>query len=167
MKQYTTISDATPLVAFVKKGELNILKEIFGEIFLPKAVYEELTRDTKRNQEQSNIIKYNVNQNWLKIYDLKQKTLPNLNLGAGEFEAINSCFELKNPLLLMDEKKGRRIAKSNKIPVIGTIGILISALNKELKTKTELLKNLDQLLENDFYISSRVIAKFYNKIQKN
>ena len=41
--------------------------------------------------------------------------LSKLNLGKGEVEAINLCFEIKAPLLLIDEKKGRNIAQSYKL----------------------------------------------------
>jgi len=37
MKKYTVISDSTPLIAFIKKNELTLLKNLFNEIIVPNA----------------------------------------------------------------------------------------------------------------------------------
>ena len=37
------ISDATPLIAFARIGQLHLLKEIVGELVIPMTVYRELT----------------------------------------------------------------------------------------------------------------------------
>jgi len=42
MNDYTIISDTTPILAFIKKNELDILKKLFNRIFIPKAVYDEI-----------------------------------------------------------------------------------------------------------------------------
>lgn len=39
----TVVSDTTPLISLLKIGKLDILKEIFGDIYIPKAVLSELT----------------------------------------------------------------------------------------------------------------------------
>lgn len=43
MKEYSIVSNTSPLIAFLKKNELIILKELFNEILIPKAVYKEIT----------------------------------------------------------------------------------------------------------------------------
>ncbi len=73
---------------------------------------------------------------------------------------------MENPLLLIDEKKGRSLAKSFKIEVLGTLGIL-TLINKEnLKTEQELLKNLALLINKGFYLSSEVILSFINNLKR-
>lgn len=37
------VSDATPIISFLKINRLDILGKLFGEVLLPEAVYEELT----------------------------------------------------------------------------------------------------------------------------
>ena len=37
------VSDATPIISFLKINRLDILETLFGEVLLPDAVYEELT----------------------------------------------------------------------------------------------------------------------------
>ena len=166
MTQFTIISDTTPLIAFIKKDELTLLRQIFNIIIIPQAVFDELTANPHENKKQSTLILHAVAQKWIKIQKLKSIHQPLLHLGKGEIEAINLCFETKSPLLLIDEKKGRTAAKINKIPVLGTIGILLAAKKKKLKKRTELMSNLDQLLEKDFYLSSEIISKFYQELDK-
>ena len=38
----TTASNSTPLIALSKIGKIELLREYFGQIYIPKAVYEEV-----------------------------------------------------------------------------------------------------------------------------
>lgn len=164
MKDYSIISNSSPLIAFIKKGELSLLKEIFEKIIIPEAVYNELTSISEKLKGKIEILDDAIKNEWIIIEKLKSSKLSDLNLGDGETEAINLCFELNNPFLLMDEKKGRYIAKSFKINTLGTLGVLILAKKKGLKTNENLLDNLDFLIKNKFYLSSDVITDFLKKI---
>ena len=50
------VSDTTPLISLLKIGRLDLLKKLFGEIFIPQAVFNELTVD-ERFQMEANKIK--------------------------------------------------------------------------------------------------------------
>lgn len=52
------------------------------------------------------------------------------NLDAGEAVSIVLALELPTDFLLMDEKKGRTVAKSLGLPVTGLLGVLIRAKNE-------------------------------------
>ena len=41
----TVISDTTPLISLIKIGKLDLLARNFGEVTIPLAVFEDLTRD--------------------------------------------------------------------------------------------------------------------------
>lgn len=59
--------------------------------------------------------------NGLKVSELEAQ------LDSGEAESIVLALEVKASYLLMDEKKGRAIAKKEGIKIIGLLGILILA----------------------------------------
>ena len=42
------VSDSGPLIALAKIGKLNVLRELFGEIIIPKAVWIEVVERGKR-----------------------------------------------------------------------------------------------------------------------
>jgi len=165
MKEYSIASNTTPLIAFLKKNELVLLKELFNEILIPKAVYKEIIETSKDYDIEKEILEYEINNNWIKIKEVKSLKFPDLNLGKGETEAINLCLEINSPLLLIDEKKGRNVAKSFKIDVLGTLGIFALMYKNNLKNKQNLIENLDLLLKSGFYYSSDVLLNFLRELE--
>jgi len=165
MKQYSIISNSTPLIAFIKRNELSILKTLFKEIIIPKAVYDEILNTPGTLNKEGEILKKEIKKKWILIKEITTLKFPELNLGRGETEALNLCIESNNPLLLIDEKKARNIAKSLKIDVLGTLGILSLVNKRGLKNEQEILENLDLLIKKGFYLSSEVILGFLNKIR--
>lgn len=166
MKKYTIISSSTPLIAFIKKNELSILKSLFNEIIIPKAVYDEILNTPRTLNKEGEILKKEIKKKWILIKEITTLKFPELNLGRGETEALNLCIESNNPLLLTDEKKAKNIAKSLKIDVLGTLGILSLVIKRGLKNEQEILENLELLIKKGFYLSSEVILGFLNKIRK-
>lgn len=166
MKKYSVISNTTPLIAFIKKNELVLLNTLFNTIFIPKAVYDEIINIPNALDKEKEILKEEIQKKWIIIKNVEITNLPELNLGKGEIEALNLSVQMDNPLLLIDEKKGRNIAKSLKIDVLGTLGILALAHNRALKNKQELLDNLNFLIKKGFYLSSEVILTFINSFNR-
>jgi predicted nucleic acid-binding protein len=165
MKEYSVISNTTPLIAFIKKNELAILKSLFNEIIIPKAVHDEIINIPKNLDIERKILEQEIKKKWIIIKEVTTLKIPDINLGKGETEAINLCINSNNPLLLIDEKRGRNIAKTLNIEVLGTLGIFALANKKSLKNKQELLENLDLLVNRGFYISSEVILSFLNELK--
>ncbi|MFX0134452.1 MAG: hypothetical protein ACFFDN_12505 [Candidatus Hodarchaeota archaeon] len=163
--QYKVISDSSPLIAFIKKRELELLKKLFGEIMIPEAVYSELIKLPERYIIEKQILESAIQDGWIIVSKLKALKLSKLKLGKGEIEAINLCFNVQNPLLLMDEKKGRNLIKTYKIKTLGTLGILILAKRKALKDYDNLLENLELLLKEGFYLSSDLITTYLKNIK--
>jgi len=165
MKDYTIISDTTPLLAFIKKNELNLLKKLFVEIIIPEAVYDEILNTPKNLDNEIRILQEEMKKNWISKRKIKSPKYSDLGLGKGENEAINLCTEFEKSLLLIDGKKGRNIAKSLNIKILGTLGILSLLKRKDLKNNKELIQNIDLLLKKGFYLSSEVILNFINNLE--
>ena len=165
MTDFSYISNSSPLIAFLKKKELNLLKKLFKEIIIPEAVYEELIAKAKKQEGQVKLLKEAIKDGLIIVKNLKNFKIADLNLGKGEKEAINLCFEIENPLLLIDEKKGSSIARIFKIQTLGTLGILLLSKKRGIKTRGDLLDNLDILIKKNFYLSSEVITMFLKEIE--
>jgi len=165
MKDYSVVSNSTPLIAFIKKNELFLLKSLFNKIFVPKAVYDEILNIPKNLTKEGKILEEEIKNKWIIVKEVKRLKFPELNLGKGENEAINMCLEVNDPLLLIDEKKGRNIAKSLKIDILGTLGILTLAKKRGFKQYQQVLDNLDLLVRSGFYLSSDVILSFLNALK--
>ena len=122
------VSDASPVTSLIQVGQLELLNAVFGQVVVPRAVYNELCKVPG----QQTIIDQ---QNWLFIdhaKDLKHvKTLEN-ELDAGEAEAIVLALEMRADYLVIDEFKGRNKAEEIGLKIIGSLGVLLQAKQKGL-----------------------------------
>ena len=145
------VSDTSPVTNLIKIGELDLLKNVFEMIIIPRIVYEELFVVDKQ--------KVIIDQaNWIYVVDLKNLALKSkllLEVDKGEAEAIALAIELKADYLLIDEQAGRAVAERLGIKITGIIGILIQAKQKGLIKKVK--PYLERLMnEASFRISSHL-----------
>ena len=49
------VSDTTPLISLLKIGRINLLKNLFGQVLIPQAVFNELTADERFRLEADQI----------------------------------------------------------------------------------------------------------------
>jgi predicted nucleic acid-binding protein len=116
------ISDTTALIVLAKSDKLDLLSNLFEEVFIPKAVEEEL-------HFKDDIVKYRVEKfdkiSVKNISDTKTlNRIKKLNIDNGEIEAISLAIELDLKLII-DERKGRIVAINQGLKVVGILGILI------------------------------------------
>lgn len=122
------VSDTSPINYLLAIGQIEILPKLFGTIVIPTTVMAELKADDAPK----------VNLHWLaKLpagFEVRSAAHldPALNLDAGEREAICLAEELHAAAVLMDERKGRTVARQRGIAVVGTIGILEKASSLRL-----------------------------------
>ena len=148
------VSDSSPMTSLAILNKLNILDRIFDEIYIPNAVYEEITQQNKpHSKELKNFDTNRVKQiqNQLAVQLLEK------NLDTGESEAIVLAKENSISDILIDEYKGRRIAKAHGLSPIGTIGVLVQA--KKKRVIKEVKPELDKLVTNHRRISQELYKK--------
>jgi len=78
-------------------------------------------------------------------------------LGKGESSVIALGFEVPKCLLIIDDRKAKRVAKSLDFSVTGTLGMLVKG--KQAGVISRIKPLLDKLPQTDFRISDAVIAK--------
>ena len=153
------VSDTTPLISLMKVSLLNVLYDLFGEIFIPAAVYTELTSNENFSSEaaeiESNSFIRVVTIDNPKIVEVLQKAS---GVDLGESEAIAYADDIKADFLLMDEIRGRRVARSMGLQIMGTIGVLLAAYNDGILSKTEVEDALDNLKKANRRIGDDIIA---------
>lgn len=149
------VSNTTPLIGLASIGKFNLLQELFGVIYIPKAVYDEAVIV---GREKGGAKKEVSEANWIKTVEVKDRLAINVlldELDLGEAEVIVLARELDADWVLMDEKKGRRKLTHLKLQKIGTLGILLKA--KDMGFIQTLRKDLEELRKNGFSISQPVI----------
>lgn len=146
------ISDSSPLISLAIIGRLDLLEMLFEEVYVPLAVYEEVTEEEKPFAKE--LKKYLTNRVKNVTNKLAVEVLVS-DIGIGESEAIVLALEEKPDLVLIDDLKARKFAKMSGLQIIGTIGILLQAKNKGLIQEIKPL--ISELLFNGIRISNKII----------
>lgn len=143
------IADTSCLIIYHKIDQLVILQDTFSELIVTKEVADE----------------FGELPNWIAIKEVanKEQYLKLTDdLGKGEASSIALALEYGNSLLIIDERKGRKVAGDLNIEIIGSLGVLIKA--KEMgviKSVREILILIDK---TDFRISSSIREKVLKEV---
>lgn len=153
------ISDSSCLILLSKIGRLDILKGLYQEIFIPEAVYEEVTakKDTAESLLQTS--------DWIRVCkvidrDRLEDMPPQLHLG--EREAILLYTDLNADLIIIDDNNARKEAARRGLRITGIIGILARAKDAGMIPAVRPL--VEQLEREHFYISQDILNALYETI---
>jgi predicted nucleic acid-binding protein len=124
------VVDSSPLIVLLKSGFAGILPEIYSEILVPDAVWNEILAGNEYDAARLLL----PSLQWVKriSVEITDTTLRDSGLGRGEVEAITIALEEANTRLLVDDFAARSCAKELRIPFIGTGGLLVLAKKKSL-----------------------------------
>lgn len=125
------ISNSSPLIALGRIGELDILKSLFGEVLIPKSVYQETVVEANVKIQRNNINKA-IDDGYIKVLESKSNRVFTKNLGRGETGVLNLAVEKNPDLLIIDDKKARNEAKELGFQAVFTTDILKEAHNHGL-----------------------------------
>ena len=125
------VSDTTPISELAKVELLDLLPQMFGKVVIPQGVFDELQIG------QHPAASFVQNLAWLEVVTVNNQQVVeelqrSFNLDLGESEAIVLASELGASQLLIDEKAARKVAIARKLPLIGTVGILVLAKRRGL-----------------------------------
>ena len=114
------VVNTTPLIALSEIGKLSLLKDLYGEIYIPMAVLDEV-------ESEPAFTEVRTSSEWIHVVEVKdtsQKKLFQTRLHAGEVEVMLYALESKADLVILDDKLARRTAKYMGLTISGTIGML-------------------------------------------
>jgi predicted nucleic acid-binding protein len=124
------VADTGPLIALARGGHLQLLQTLYEEIIIPPAVHTELCLGSGRPG--SKRLADAVGQGWLQIKSPSASATSALDeltliLDPGEAAAIVLAEEMDCRFLLIDERKGRAVARRRGVPIAGIAGVLLAA----------------------------------------
>ncbi|GAB3336134.1 DUF3368 domain-containing protein [Larkinella ripae] len=137
------IADASCLIVLRKIGLLDLLKKLYNTVTVTTIV--------------ANECKFLL-PDWIKIVYIQPNVFLNElqhRLDEGEATSIALANSLPECTLIIDEAKGRSVAKELGLSIIGTLGVLLKA------KEAGLVNSLDQLLnelrtKTDFRFSKEI-----------
>jgi predicted nucleic acid-binding protein len=150
------VADAGPLIALARIGRIELLRLLYGDAVIPAAVMEELQLDSGRPG--ADALRAARNAGWLDVmtaptdvYTLKQV------LDPGEAEAILLAENIACRFLLIDERRGRAVARHRGIPVVGTAGLLLNAKRKG--RLQAVAPELERLSQNGYRLAPELVEE--------
>ena len=154
------ISDTTPIISLIKINRLDLFEKLFGEVLVPEAVFRELTTNITFKKE-ADIVKSSV---FIKTSSIQnRKSLEILQaasgLDDGESEAIILADELKSDVLIIDERRGWKVAQNLGIAISGTVGILIQAHCENMISEDEVKNCFEYLKSSSIRLSDSLIQE--------
>ena len=153
------VSNTSPILNLAIVNQLILLHQQFGEILVPSAVLDELKVNEDRPGSQE--IREAISCGWIQSREVSNAPLAQLlkqTLDRGEAEAIALAIELEADWTLLDEREGRKVAKSLGLNVTGILGILLRA--KQLGEIESLQPLIDDLVDKaGFRIAPELLVK--------
>ncbi len=152
------IADAGPLIAFATIDKLQLLRQLFGQIWISRSVKGECI--AKPGQDTDRITQA-IDDGWLiaKSVPKSQTQAPNA-LGKGELDSIQ--LALQSPeysLLVVDDRLARRQALTYGLNIIGTVRLL------DIVEKQGHIDNAEQLVHDMYKHGYRISSKLLQQIR--
>ena len=148
------ISDAGPLIALAKVSCLCLLRQLFGRVAIPEAVWKECIQ---REGDDTQRIEAAVAQGWLVRTAVQVSSRFPRSLGQGEVEALQLAVDDESSLLIMDDRLARREAMRLGLDFIGTARVLHLAEQRSLIDDAETV--LTRMAEHGYRISPRLLRQ--------
>jgi hypothetical protein len=154
MPDTPVIVNNTPLVVLWLLGRLDILRDLYGEVWIPETVRDEfLAAESSLRQAAL------ANAPWIRVISVAdvQHARAYTGLDQGEAEVIALAVERKASLVIVDERRGRRYAARMGLNVTGSLGILLLA--KERTLISALAPLLEEIERAGLYLAPELKAQ--------
>jgi predicted nucleic acid-binding protein len=156
MAEGPVVCNAGPLIALAMVGHLDFLQWLYRRVLVPNAVLQEVTGAGRGRIGAAEV----AAAIWLERLPSGPPLEPLLakELGPGEAEVIAAAYRLQADLVLMDDRRGRRIAEqAYRLRVKGSAGLLVAAKRAGLIPTVRPL--LEGMCAQGYYLSRRLIER--------
>ena len=145
------VSNTSPINYLVLIDLIEVLPRLFGEVFIPQAVLNELLHPAAPPLVREFM---NAPPQWLRITQALMTSMEGLeHLDTGEAEAILLTAAIGARLIVMDDRAGVAAAGKRGLRAIGTIGVLDAAARHGI---IDLATALDKLGKTTFRMPKRI-----------
>jgi len=161
MKAFRVVADSSCLIALAQIELFGLLQEVFSQIYIPRAVYEEVV--VKGSGEPgSGETESALKDGWISMRDVNDRTAIDALkaiIGKGESEVIILCKELRADYALIDERTARHRAEIMSVDTMGVFGIMYLAIEMGFAIYKRYL--VKQLKGVGFRISDKLYKRMF------
>jgi predicted nucleic acid-binding protein len=154
----SVVADSSPLVVLAKLGCFDFLNRVFPRVFISPEVHHEVViagagLPGALEVSKAEWIEVKPVQNPAGLYAAQRK----YGLGPGEMSSILLAKELAANPVLLDDCRARKLAKSEDLEILGSVGFLETFYLRHYLTN---LGNVfRQLLKHNVYIDRRLLDR--------
>lgn len=164
------ITNAGPLIALAKLGQLGLLDQVYEHVAMPEAVQQEVVEEGHlRGYADALPISIAISLRKLKVMPVVV-TDPRLKaegLDKGERAAIQLALDTRSSLVLLDDEQARKAAKLVGLSVKGTVGVIVEAFRKSVLTREDVRALFDMIEgRDDIWISDQLIEVVWRSLSK-
>ena len=127
------VTNSTPLIELSKINRLDLLRDVYGTILIPKEVYVEVVTDGIGKPGAAEV----KAAEWIHCQSVAHKDQISIlqtqhSLHLGESATIVLAKEVKAEQVILDDNAARQEAVARGLPVIGTVGVLLVAKTRSV-----------------------------------
>ncbi|MGC2529477.1 MAG: hypothetical protein WA639_17130 [Candidatus Acidiferrum sp.] len=154
----TVVADSSPLVILTKLGCFDFLNRLFPRVYISREVHYEVViagagLPGAAEVSKAEWIEVKALQNAAALISAQRK----YGLGPGEMSTILLAKELDANPVLLDDYRARKLAKTEALEVLGSVGLLETFYIR--RYLIDLRSAFRQLLTHDFYIDQRLLDR--------
>jgi uncharacterized protein len=149
------VANTGPVIALALIDRLDILRSLFQSVSISEEVHKELLEGGSSGHGLISLQK----ASWIKVQPLSSPIDPLLMtvIDNGEASVVQLALETKADYVLIDERKGRKVARDvYGLKVIGTARIVVEAKEKGI-LDSSVAETLSRLKENGYWIHDDIV----------
>ena len=151
------VSNTSPLIFLSNVDSLDLLSSCFDEIYIPEEV------KTEFGEKLPNAFR-------IKAISREGENLVNLQYGAlhrGELEVIQLAHEIGAGLVLLDDLLARKKAKIEKLNVMGTLGVFLTASYKGVISPKTAIEKIETLIcKHEMFVAPNLLKKVRKELEE-
>ncbi|MCK4619804.1 MAG: DUF3368 domain-containing protein [Desulfobacterales bacterium] len=154
------VINASPLIFFSRGQRMDLLHHFADPIFVPEPVAHEI----RMRGLQDITAKSLENTSWLEIVASPPtpEIISDWALGPGESSVLSYAYANPGVETIIDDLNGRKCASLLKIPVRGTLGIILVAKKRGLIPQARPV--IEELIRSGLYLSRQILDEALRRV---
>jgi len=162
------VTNSGPIMALAKLGLLELLGRLYGKVYMPAAVYDEVVlRGEAAGFSDSLQVKLAIQRKQLIVKEVESRRneVTALPLHEGEKEVLSLAFENNADLVLLDDMLARSEAQTIGFSVKGTLGVIAKGYRMEMLNLDEVKIIFDSIVDrNDIWIAEELCRCVFKRL---
>lgn len=153
------VFNASPLIVLARAGYLDLVPRLLSPVVIPRAVAVEISAGPADDAA----VQFLGRTSWLSVVDLVPALSPlaTWRLGQGESEVLEYARRNPGTVAVLDDKAARRAAGALDVPLTGTLGLVVAAV--QMKLLPSISAAIDAVRACGLYVDSATVLRLVNR----